>query len=981
MSGDTSSFLVSYEGITNTNSSNLTELRLNGQLITSLQNIPFGNNTYDILQWDASLQQYVVIPNTKIVLGKDSVSTHNNTIMLNATGGAVPTDDTNRLYIAPIRNAQSNAGFLLYNFSTKEVSYSLTVPTFTTSGLTISTLNNTNPNRLVVSNGSKQLISSSYNEAQLGILSNAQTWTAQNTFSSSIVLAVGSAGAPSLRFDSDSGIYSTGDGNVSISTNSTLRLGITDRIRPYGVINSAATDGSASKPNYSFETDSDTGMYQSAGGNLDFSTNAVQRLNITTTINPMVVIRNISGTTALPCYSFTQNSSTGMYQGATVGEINFSCNNNDVLKLSTSGVIIPTLTADKLVLTNDLDRLVSSSYAENQLGILPNTQTWSGINTFSNTVKLSNLIPTKLLLIDNNNNIISSDYNITQLPKLSLNNTFTGTNTFNTITMGSGSRLELASGTALNPSLIFTGGGAYTGIWSGVLNTIRISTNGTTRCTITDSGLSIANLTNLTVGATKIVLSDTNKNLISSAYTDTDMFIKTLNNIISGDNTFSGNNIFSDNNDFTGALNFFNEMYCQDIRVNSGVDGFLAYFQPTTKYLSSYDPLDLPVSTATTTAINSGLALKLNIADPECTGRLRVPLGGTITTPTITFTTDLDTGIYASVANTIDYTCGATQVFKMSNASITSYQPIRTSQGGVASPAYSFIEATNSGIYSSPDTLNMSVNGVRHFRINTTGDVFIGTGAQAGIIYPFISGGIYIGNNAGNSNNKTGTIFTPVAIGYQAAQKNQGGYTVAIGRDAGRYNQGDYAVAIGYGAGQGVDFGQGQHSNTIIINATTAVLNSTAVNRCYIAPVRPATSPLTAVQYNTTTKELVTYSSSRRLKKNIESKKNFNADDILKLNIVEFDSIEDDTHNPCGLIAEECYDINPEFVCLDGEGLPISINYFTLMLYSIEKNKQQEIEIQSLKTTIANMKTKMDENVILQRLEKMEAFLNYKFNF
>ncbi len=460
MSGDSSNFIYAYEGLTNTSTANLNELILNGQLITSLQNVPNGVNTYDILQWDASLQQYVVIPNTKIVLGKDSVSTHNNTIMLNATGGSLSTAGTSRLYIAPIRNAQLNAGFLLYDFDTKEVSYSLTVPTFTTSGLTISTLENTNPNRLVVSNGSKQLISSSYNEAQLAILSNAQTFTAQNTFSSSIVLALGSVGAPSLRFDSDTGLYSTGNGNLDISTNGTRRINITDRIRTYGVINSAVV-GSASNCNYAFDPDNDTGMYQTA----------------------------------------------------TQGELNFSCNSIQIMNLSTSGVIIPSLNADRLVLTNNLDRLVSSSYAENQLGILSNTQTWSGVNTFSNTFKLSNLTASKLLLIDNLNNVVSSSYNISNIPILSLDNTFTGTNTFNTINMNTGSRLELASGTLLNPSLIFTGGGIYTGIWSGALNTIRFSTNANTRCTITDSGLSVGNLTG---GTTKIVLSDTNRNLISS---------------------------------------------------------------------------------------------------------------------------------------------------------------------------------------------------------------------------------------------------------------------------------------------------------------------------------------------------------------------------------------------------------------------------------------------------------------------------------
>ena len=59
-------------------------------------------------------------------------------------------------------------------------------------------------------------------------------------------------------------------------------------------------------------------------------------------------------------------------------------------------------------------------------------------------------------------------------------------------------------------------------------------------------------------------------------------------------------------------------IFTQDIRVNSGINGQLAYFQPTTKYLSSYNQLDLPVSTATQNALN----LKANIANPTFTGQL-----------------------------------------------------------------------------------------------------------------------------------------------------------------------------------------------------------------------------------------------------------------------------------------------------------------------------------------------------------------------
>jgi len=77
----------------------------------------------------------------------------------------------------------------------------------------------------------------------------------------------------------------------------------------------------------------------------------------------------------------------------------------------------------------------------------------------------------------------------------------------------------------------------------------------------------------------------------------------------------------ADNLDITtngvSRLNVSNSgVFTQDIRVNSGVGGQLVFFQPTTKYLSSYNQLDLPVSTATQSALNQ----KANILNPIFTG-------------------------------------------------------------------------------------------------------------------------------------------------------------------------------------------------------------------------------------------------------------------------------------------------------------------------------------------------------------------------
>ena len=108
--------------------------------------------------------------------------------------------------------------------------------------------------------------------------------------------------------------------------------------------------------------------------------------------------------------------------------------------------------------------------------------------------------------------------------------------------------------------------------------------------------------------------------------------------------------------------------------------------------------------------------------------------------------------------------------------------------------------------------------------------------------------GVAIGYYAGSS----AQGLAGVAIGSYAAGVSQGQYGVAIGQDAGYQTQGDYAIAIGYGAGT-----SNQHANSIVLNASGAVLNTDGTSRCFIKPIRSvAITGLKALYYNTTTFEV-----------------------------------------------------------------------------------------------------------------------------
>jgi len=128
-------------------------------------------------------------------------------------------------------------------------------------------------------------------------------------------------------------------------------------------------------------------------------------------------------------------------------------------------------------------------------------------------------------------------------------------------------------------------------------------------------------------------------------------------------------------------------------------------------------------------------------------------------------------------------------------------------------------------------------------------------GNQAGAVNQG-QGNVAIGYWAQRSN--TSAKVGSVHIGQLAGYSDYGQYCVGVGQNAGGVSQGNGAVAIGAFAGR-----TNQSTNTIIINATGADLNSAVSTATYIAPLRILTDGTTSpqiynkvAQYNTLSKEL-----------------------------------------------------------------------------------------------------------------------------
>ena len=139
---------------------------------------------------------------------------------------------------------------------------------------------------------------------------------ANQTSTGQTIVGDGTAALPSFSFISEpnSGLYRIGAGNLGISIQGTLVFDFNaTRLQNSGVYYSAA--GSAASPAYTFTLDTDTGISNTAANTLVLSTNGTGRLTINTTgITTSLNLYTVNGTVGAPAYSFTADTTTGLYR-------------------------------------------------------------------------------------------------------------------------------------------------------------------------------------------------------------------------------------------------------------------------------------------------------------------------------------------------------------------------------------------------------------------------------------------------------------------------------------------------------------------------------------------------------------------------------------------------------------------------------------------------------------------------------------------
>jgi len=194
--------------------------------------------------------------------------------------------------------------------------------------------------------------------------------------SNKLTLPAGSVGSPSLSFnDEDTGIYSVGNNNLSISTGGVNRMSISDT-RCYIPNKLYIDNGAVDSPSLVFATDINTGIYRIGVDNIGISTAGVNRVDIS---NDRVYIPGglhvSDGSVGSPGVAFGFDSNTGIYR---IGSNN--------LGISTGGNLRFNVEDSKCVSSNPIEATSTGSGAST----FKNFQNSTG-NVLNNFIKLNTI--------------------------------------------------------------------------------------------------------------------------------------------------------------------------------------------------------------------------------------------------------------------------------------------------------------------------------------------------------------------------------------------------------------------------------------------------------------------------------------------------------------------------------------------------------------------------------------------------------------
>jgi hypothetical protein len=498
-------------------------------------------------------------------------------------------------------------------------------------------------------------------------------------------------------------------------------------------------------------------------------------------------------------------------------------------KITTPGVLVSGLTASKIVKTDASDNLVSSLYDETTLPVSTPQQTALNLKanidnpTFTTGIGLTS----GNLTISSGNLICNNIQPTTAGSMVNLYTTSTGLvilgNSSNTNPLSVDSSLSIG----INKNLSLSGTGK-----------------------ISSPGILVSGLT-----ASKLVLTDASKNLVSSAYDETSLPVSTATQtalnlksninapvftssigLTSGNLTISSGKIL--NNTYTalttsadislgesgdlGSIRTLRDLYIGSSGVPKGIVCNVFYSQVNTDSISfglnqtsgnitignstpALDSGTLTINKNITVATNKNLTL-------QGTGKITTPniLVSGLTASRLVLTDASDNLVSSSYneSNLISSNGVNYSDFPYWNTYTNSWQAQTTGRVNIGKNAGS----TGQGSFA------ISIGEQSGFQTQGFGAISVGYSAGA---FSQRTGALAVGNAAGSLNQGTNSIAlgtesgynakgeNSISLGYQSGYSNQAVNAISIGKNSGRINQAQNSISIGELSGNSA---QGQYS-------------------------------------------------------------------------------------------------------------------------------------------------------------------------